>query len=368
MNNDEYFMEKALKLAKKGIGKTNPNPIVGAVVVKNGKIIGKGYHKYYGGPHAEVYAIDEAGEDAMGADIYVTLEPCSHYGKTPPCSEKIIKAGIKKCIIAVRDPNPLVAGNGIKKLKEAGVEVVEGIKIKQSIKLNMPFFKYITTKKPYIFLKVGITLDGKIASPSGESKWITNEKAREKVQKLRNKYMAILIGVNTANKDNPSLTARIKNGRNPFRIIIDSELKIDTELKIIKENNDEKTIIVTSKKNKGIGKAELLEKNKVKIIYIDGDYFKMDDIITEIGKNGIDSVLVEGGSEIITNCFKENIIDEGLIFIAPKIMGSSRAIPFIEGREVENMTDILNLNLKKIKIYNDNIGIWFGGEIKFLQD
>ncbi|MBQ3437593.1 MAG: bifunctional diaminohydroxyphosphoribosylaminopyrimidine deaminase/5-amino-6-(5-phosphoribosylamino)uracil reductase RibD, partial [Fusobacterium sp.] len=242
-------MAKAMELAKLGFGKVNPNPLVGAVVVKDNKIVGEGWHKEYGGPHAEVHALDMAGKNAEGATIYVTLEPCSHYGKTPPCAKKIIDSGIKKCIVATLDPNPLVAGKGIKLLEEAGVEVEVGLLEAEAKILNRVFFKYISTNTPYLFLKCGITLDGKIASRTGNSKWITNEIAREKVQKLRTKYMSIMVGINTVLEDNPSLDSRCENSRNPFRIVIDPFLKIKEHAKLL-NFKDNKAIIITSENNK----------------------------------------------------------------------------------------------------------------------
>ena len=262
---DKKYMERALELAALGEGKVNPNPMVGAVVVKDGKIVGEGYHKKYGGPHAEVFALEEAGIKAEGATIYVTLEPCSHYGKTPPCAKKIIDMGIKRCIIASLDPNPLVSGRGIKMMTDAGIEVVTGIMEKEALELNRVFMKYISTKVPYLFLKCGITLDGKIASRTGNSKWITNELAREKVQKLRNKYMGIMVGINTVIKDDPSLTARIENGRNPYRIVIDPNLDIPLESKFV-NFQDGKSIVITSENNREKEKVSELEERKVKLV------------------------------------------------------------------------------------------------------
>ena len=265
---DAEYMKMALELAKKGIGRVNPNPLVGAVIVKNGKIIGEGYHKMFGEAHAEVHAIENAGEETKNATIYVTLEPCSHYGKTPPCAENIIKAGIKRCVIGSGDPNPEVAGKGIEMLKNSGIEVTENVLKKECDELNQVFFKYIKSKIPYLFLKCGITLDGKIALSNGESKWITNEKAREKVQYYRNKFMGIMVGINTVLYDNPSLTARIENGVDPFRIIIDPNLRITEDYNIIKNNSDGKTVIVTSVINKNSDKVEIFkERKKLKFIF-----------------------------------------------------------------------------------------------------
>ena len=368
-NIDEKYMRMAIELAKKGAGAVNPNPMVGAVVVKNGEVIGRGYHKFFGGPHAEVYALEEAGEKAEGATIYVTLEPCSHYGKTPPCAKKIIDMGIKKCFIGSSDPNPKVAGRGVAMLKEAGIEVVENVLKEECDEVNQVFFKYIKTKIPYLFVKCGITLDGKIALSNGISKWITNSIAREKVQYYRNKFMGIMVGINTVLTDNPSLTARIENGVNPFRIIVDPNLQIDENCKVVKNNEDEKTVIITSQKNLftedtenteiQIKQKRLSEENKVKFIFIDGEKFSFKEMLEEIGKTGIDSILLEGGETLISLAFEENVIDGGEIFIANKILGDSRAKPFISGFVREKMEEAVQLTNVRNNIYGENVGMEF---------
>ena len=368
-NINEKYMRMAIELAKKGAGGVNPNPMVGAVVVKNGEVIGRGYHKFFGGPHAEVYALEEAGKEAEGATIYVTLEPCSHYGKTPPCAKKIIDMGIKKCFIGSSDPNPKVAGKGVAMLKEAGIEVVENVLKEECDEINQVFFKYIKTKIPYLFVKCGITLDGKIALSNGISKWITNSIAREKVQYYRSKFMGIMVGINTVLTDNPSLTARIENGVNPFRIIVDPNLQIDENCKVVKNNEDGKTMIITSQKNLFTEDAEnteiqikqkrLAEENKVKFIFIDGEKFSLKKMLEEIGKTGIDSVLLEGGETLISLAFRENVVDGGEIFIANKILGDSSAKPFISGFVREKMEEAVQLTNVRNNIYGENVGMEF---------
>lgn len=354
---DEKYMDLALELAEKGKGYVNPNPMVGAVVVKDGEIVGKGWHKFYGGPHAEVYALEEAGEKAEGATIYVTLEPCSHFGKTPPCAEKIKKMKIKKCVIACLDPNPIVAGRGKKILEEAGIEVVVGVREKEAKELNKVFMKYITEKNPYLFLKCAITLDGKIATNERDSKWITNEKSREKVQFLRHEYMGIMVGINTLINDNPRLTARIENGINPFRIVVDPYLCTPLESNFVNMADDNKSIIITSKENEKNDKIKELENKNVKIIYMEGYDFSVHEILKKIGELKIDSVLLEGGSYLISKAFKENRIDGGEIFIAPKILGGG--LPFIDGFDFKEIKDCFHLQNVKFNVYDDNISVEF---------
>ena len=354
---DEKYMDLALELAEKGRGYVNPNPMVGAVVVKDGEIVGKGWHKFYGGPHAEVYALDEAGAKAEGATIYVTLEPCSHFGKTPPCAEKIKKMKIKKCVIACLDPNPIVAGRGKKILEEAGIEVVVGVREKEAKELNKVFMKYITEKNPYLFLKCAITLDGKIATNERDSKWITNEKSREKVQFLRHEYMGIMVGINTLINDNPRLTARIENGVNPFRIVVDPHLCTPLESNFVNMADDNKSIIITSKENEKNDKIKELENKNVKIIYMEGFDFSVDKILKKIGELKFDSVLLEGGSYLISKAFKENRIDGGEIFIAPKILGGG--LPFIDGFDFKEIKDCFHLQNVKFNVYDDNISVEF---------
>lgn len=363
---DEKYMRIAIEEAKKGEGGTNPNPLVGSVIVKNRKILSRGYHKKYGENHAEVEAIKKCNlKDLDGATLYVTLEPCSHYGKTPPCVELIKKSKIKRCVIGIKDPNPLVAGRGIEILKKAGIEVVVSILEKECFELNRVFFKYITTKYPFIFLKCAITLDGKIATRDYSSKWITNSIARKKVQLYRNKYSSILIGVNTANRDNPSLKSNLK--RNPIRIILDRNFNIDENLNLIVENNDTKTIIVIDEKWKNSLKYNRLKKYNINFIEIKANE-TLKDILKKIGELKIDSILVEGGGDIISQFFKDNLIDGGEIMISPKILGDNKSIPFISGFNFKTIDQAFELKNLKFNIYDNNIGVEFYKESLCLQD
>jgi diaminohydroxyphosphoribosylaminopyrimidine deaminase/5-amino-6-(5-phosphoribosylamino)uracil reductase len=355
---DKKYMELALELAIKGEGDVNPNPMVGAVVVKDGNIVGKGYHQYFGGPHAEVYALKEGGEECRGATIYVTLEPCSHYGKTPPCAEKIIEMGIKKCVIASLDPNPLVAGRGVKLMEAAGIEVEVGLMEKEALELNRVFMKYITTQIPFLFLKCAITLDGKIAARTGSSKWITNEISRDKVQKLRHRFMGIMVGANTLLKDNPRLTARIDGGKDPYRIVIDPNLVTPLESNFV-SIGDGKSIVVTSEDKRDSEKVSFLEKMGVRFAWLPGSVFSIKDILKKIGEFKIDSILLEGGSYLISKAFEDDAIDGGEIFIAPKILGDQEGIPFIKGFSFDSIEEAFELENVKFNQYGNNISVEF---------
>ncbi len=354
----EYFMKIAIEEAKKGFGAVNPNPLVGAVLVKDGKILSKGFHQIYGGPHAEVNAISNSliTEDTT---LYVTLEPCSHFGKTPPCTELIINSKIKKCVVATLDPNPLVSGQGIKQLKDAGIEVIVGVLENEAINLNRVFFKFIKQKIPYIFLKVGITLDGKIATQNYSSQWITNSLAREKVEKYRNFFSGILVGANTIVQDNPSLRCKISGNRDPYRLILDKNLIIDEKYKVIQDNSDKKTFIITHEKNSNKDIFHKLEEEFFIKFITFSDNENLENIFKKIGSYNIDSILVEGGSAVISSLFKEDMFDGGEIMIAPKILGDNSAIPFTNGFSPLNIDNGINLRNIKINLYNNNVGFEF---------
>ncbi|MGL5088545.1 MAG: bifunctional diaminohydroxyphosphoribosylaminopyrimidine deaminase/5-amino-6-(5-phosphoribosylamino)uracil reductase RibD [Cetobacterium sp.] len=358
---DTYFMNIAIKEAMKGIGFVNPNPLVGAVLVKDNKILAKGYHKIYGGAHAEVNTIKKS-KETDGATLYITLEPCSHFGKTPPCTDLIISSKIKKCVIAILDPNHLVSGRGVKILKDAGIDVIVGILEKEAQYLNKIFFKFIKDKIPYTFLKTAITLDGKIATRNFSSQWITNNLAREKVEKYRNLFSSILIGANTVVKDNPSLRCKVLENNNPYRLILDRDLILNETYKIIQDNSDKKTFIITHENNYN---KKIFQNLKIKfcinfITFSDKESLK--DILKKIGSYDIDSILVEGGNKIISSFFKEDLFDGGEIMIAPKILGDNSAIPFLSGFSPLNIDDSINLKNIKIHLYDDNIGFEFQKE------
>ncbi|QGT99608.1 Diaminohydroxyphosphoribosylaminopyrimidine deaminase [Candidatus Syntrophocurvum alkaliphilum] len=356
IHNNEYYMNKAINLAKKAYGRTNPNPIVGAIIVKKNQIIGTGYHEKAGTPHAEIHALKEAGTDAKDSTVYVTLEPCNHYGKTPPCTDALIQAGIKKIVIASLDPNPLVAGKGALKLKEAGITIEIGMCKDEANKMNQLFFKYIKTNMPYISLKTAMTLDGKIATYTGDSKWISNELSRNYVHELRNIYDGILVGIGTVLKDNPSLNTRLdKNDiRNPVRIIIDENLDIPINSNIINTSKEQRTIIYTSK-NTATKKINILESKGIEIEQTETDENNkliLEEVLNNLPKKGIYSVLIEGGGEINGSFIEKRLIDKVYWFIAPKIVGGKHAPSPVSGQGIELINQALyveRININKFE-------------------
>lgn len=353
---DEKFMKMAIELAKKGKGKVNPNPLVGAVIVKNGEIIGQGYHSKYGGNHAEIEAINNATDEVKGATIYVTLEPCFHYGKTPPCVDKLISSGISKVVIGHLDPNPLVSGKSIEKLKSLGIEVKVGVLEEECLKLNEVFIKYIKTKLPFVVLKSGVSLDGKIATKTGESKWITGATSRAKVNELRNELRGIMVGVNTVIIDDPTLNCNIHGGRNPIRIILDSNLRIPLDSKILKTAYKYETIIATTK-NIDLNKKALVEELKAKVITIDSINNKVDlnKLMIKLGEMKIDSILLEGGGEVNYSALEAGIIDKLMLFMAPVIIGGKESKTFVEGKGIDLLTNSFKASNLKIEYLGEDI-------------
>lgn len=354
-NTHEYFMDIAIELAKKSIGRTSPNPVVGAVVVKNSKIAGKGYHKKAGFPHAEINALHDAGRLAKGADLYVTLEPCNHFGRTPPCTQAIIDSKIKRVFIGMKDPNPLVRGKGIEKLKKNNIKVKTGILENECRKINEPYIKYITTGLPFVTLKLASSLDGKIATLTGESKWITSEKSREYVHKLRSEVDAVMVGIGTVLKDNPCLTVRLKNreSKNPVRIVVDSKLKISLTANVF--NAKKARLIIAATKFAGRKKIKEAEKRDAEVIVVDSKNGQVDlkKLMKELGKRGITNILIEGGSRLSASAIKDGIVDKVLIFYAPIFLGSD-AISMINSLGIKRLKDAVHIKDVKIgRIEND---------------
>ncbi len=364
MEYQEKYMQRAIELAKKGIGKVNPNPLVGAVIVKNNQIIGEGYHQCFGEAHAEINAFQSATESVKGATMYVTLEPCSHYGKTPPCAEAIIKHQIAKVFVGMIDPNPLVAKKGIALLQQNGVEVEYGFFEKELQHLNRIFLKYIQQKTPYVVLKTAMTLDGKIATKTGDSRWVTNEKSRTRVHELRNQLMAIMVGVNTIIADNPMLTCRLNqaNTKNPIRIVVDSTARIPLNSKILNTPDQAKTIVaVTSKADKEkIAAIENLG-NEVIVAATKRRKVDLEDLMLQLGKKGIDSILLEGGASLNNSALRNGVVDEVMAFIAPKIICGATAKTPVGGCGIKKMDDAIQLHNIRIEQFDNDILI--NGEV-----
>jgi diaminohydroxyphosphoribosylaminopyrimidine deaminase/5-amino-6-(5-phosphoribosylamino)uracil reductase len=330
---DEKYMRTALQLAAKAKGRTSPNPMVGSLVVKAGKVVSRGFHRKAGEAHAEAMALAKAGKAAQGATLYVTLEPCSHTGKrTPPCTPLVIQSGVKRVVVAMIDPNPRVSGGGIRSLQTAGIEVVTGVLEAEARRLNEAFIKHITTGMPFVLLKIAQTLDGKIATASGESKWITGEKAREEGQRLRNAHDAILVGINTVLADDPALTTRTPDGRDPVRVIVDSHLRIPLHAKVLTQESQARTIIATLA-SAPQNKMKRLRNAGGEVLSVKSTQGRVDlrDLMRKLGKMGIMSVLIEGGAEINASALKAGIVDKVVIFIAPLLMTGKDSLCSIGG-------------------------------------
>ena len=350
-------MRLALKLALRAKGRTSPNPLVGAIIVKNGKILGQGFHRQAGSPHAEIIALEKAGPQAKGADLYLNLEPCSHFGRTPPCVDAVIAAKIKRVFTGMRDPNPLVKGKGLKKLKAAGIEVMTGILEDECRKVNEIFIKYITTKQPFVILKTAASLDGRIGAETGDSKWITNDKSREYVHRLRDEVDAILVGIGTVQRDDPRLTCRIKSGKgkDPIRVVVDSSLKISLKAKVLNLKSQARTIVAATpkaspKKIKAIenlGAQVLVTPSKNRV--------DLKRLMRVLGKQGIASVLIEGGSGINTAALEAGIVDKVLYFYAPRIIGGIKAPLMVGGKGVSRVKKALLLRNIKTRRFGDDV-------------
>ncbi|PRY83009.1 bifunctional diaminohydroxyphosphoribosylaminopyrimidine deaminase/5-amino-6-(5-phosphoribosylamino)uracil reductase RibD [Alkalibacterium olivapovliticus] len=358
MNNDEKMMKRALELASNGRGFTAPNPMVGAVIVKDGKIIGEGYHKKAGEAHAEVNAIESASESVEGATLYVTLEPCSHFGKTPPCSELIIDRKIKKVVIAATDPNSLVSGSGIKQLRQAGIEVVTGIYEKESHKLNEVFNYYITTKLPYVVMKYAMSLDGKIATETGESKWITSQDSRQHARYLRAHLSGIMVGINTVLKDDPELTCRVPAFENPTRIILDSRLRIPLDAKVLSHQQDAPTIILTTSQAPS-AKLDKLKGKHIEVLVLPDKNGQVDlkEAMKILGEKGIDSLLLEGGGTVNASALSADIVNKLAVYIAPILIGGDGAPSPVMGKGIQKMSEVFKLNNMDITRIRDDMHI-----------
>jgi len=351
----EKLMRLALKLAKKGEGKVSPNPMVGAIITKDGKIIAQGYHHYFGGPHAEIDALKKAKDKAKGGTLYVTLEPCSTYGKTPPCTKEIIKRKIKKVIIATLDPNPINSGKGVQELQRGRIEIETGICEEEAKKVNEAFFKFMKKRIPFVTVKAASSLDGKIATSSGESKWITGEKSRKFSHHLRDTMDAILVGINTVIKDDPSLLAPSKN--NIARIILDSRLRIPLNLKAqVLKNQDRGDTFIFTTSQRDEKKLKELKSRGIKIAVVKENENRVDieEAVRELGKLEIMNLLVEGGGEVIGSFFEKKLVDKIYLFLAPRIIGGKKSITWVEGKGVKFLKETSYIKIDSLKkIEND---------------
>ena len=356
---DQNYMLQAIQLAKQGEGWTNPNPMVGAVIVKNGRIIGKGYHKKCGELHAERNAIASLTESAEGATIYVTLEPCCHYGKTPPCTEAIIEQKIKRVVIGSRDPNPKVSGKGIKMLQEAGIEVIEDFMREECDRLNPVFFHYITTKTPYVVMKYAMTLVGKIATKTGASKWITGEAARAEVQHMRHRYMGIMAGIGTVLADDPMLNVRVEGWKSPIRILCDSGLRIPLDGQIVKSAGKYRTIVAYADSENTEAKRKRLHEMGVETICCPDENNQVDlkKLMKYLGEEGIDSILLEGGGTLNDSALRAGIVQEVQAFIAPKLFGGMNSKTPVEGIGVRFPSEAVKLKCTDICQIGEDIRI-----------
>ena len=346
LESDEKFMKLALSLAEKGRGYVNPNPLVGAVIVKDGKVIGEGYHTAFGKPHAEIEAINSATEDIKGATMYVTLEPCCHQGKTPPCTEAIIKNQLARVVVATTDPNPLVSGSGIAKLKQSNIEITVGVLEEMAKIQNEVFIHYMTTNLPFTILKYAMSLDGKIACHTGDSKWITSEKSRTDVHRLRSSVSAVVTGIGTILSDDASLNVRLvdSKGKEPHRIVVDSAARISLDAKILNLDSKSDTYIAVAEAASD-EKLRKLEDYGVKIIMTKSKDGKVDleELWKELGFLGMDSILIEAGEQLSAALLESKLVNKIRAYIAPKIIGGANAKSPIGGYGATNMSEVINL-------------------------
>lgn len=353
---DEKYMRLAMQLAGNAIGRTYPNPLVGAVIVKDNRVVGCGWHRKAGTPHAEVHALNQAGELAQGADVYVTLEPCAHYGKTPPCAKALVKAKVKNVYGGLLDVNPKVAGKGFKILEDAGIHVEYGFLQDELRKQNEVFFKWIEHKKPFIVLKAAMTLDGKIATATGQSKWITNETSRAYGYKLRDIYDGIMVGINTVIEDNPMLTARVDGGKNPIRIVVDSSLRIDINANVVQDKSAKTIVATTDKADKD--KILKLQAQDVDVIVVDkdeNDKVDIEKLLDILGQQNICSILVEGGATLSGSFVAKKLVDKVYFFIAPKIIGGKEAKTPVAGTGILNLQEAIALKDIQIEKLEEDI-------------
>jgi diaminohydroxyphosphoribosylaminopyrimidine deaminase/5-amino-6-(5-phosphoribosylamino)uracil reductase len=356
MTEDERYMHTALGLAERGRGRVEPNPMVGALVVKEGDVLSEGWHEYFGGPHAEVVALERAGLEARGATLYVSLEPCAHQGKTPPCVKKIIDSGIKRVVFPLIDPNPLTAGKGRQGLLEAGIEVVEGVLKEEARKVNAPFFKLMTTGRPYVIAKWAMSLDGKTATHTGDSRWVSSEQSREHVHKVRSQVDAVVVGINTVLRDDPLLTSRIPGGRNPKRIVLDSQAILPMDCKLI-TSIKEAEVIVACTASAPMEKVEALRRAGCEVIILGGGERGVDpsELLRVLGQRQYTNILLEGGGTLTASFIEQGLVDRVMVFISPKIIGGAEARSPVGGKGVAYVGESIKLKELKLTSFAEDV-------------
>ncbi len=358
MDKDRYFMQRALELASRAAGRTSPNPLVGAVVVKDGEIVGEGYHRKAGEPHAEVIALEAAGENSRNATLYVTLEPCNHYGRTPPCTEAVIRAGISTVYVAVPDPNPQVSGRGIARLREAGIQVNVGLLEEEARELNRFFFKYITRGLPFVALKTAMTIDGKIATRTGNSRWITNERSREYVHQLRNTYDAVLVGIGTVLADDPLLNTRLPQAdtRDPVRLIIDARLEMPLGSRILQTARQQETIVYCLNGADSMRMRQFQDLGaEVVVLESSSGRVPLKEVFRDVAQRGLVSVLMEAGSQINACALENGLVDKVYWFIAPRICGGDQAPSPVGGRGIDLMSEAIKLHNVTVRSFDGDL-------------
>jgi len=360
MDSDELFMKQVLRLAKKGLGLTSPNPLVGALLVKNGTIVGSGYHRRAGAPHAEIEALSKAGKKSKGSTLYVNLEPCNHYGRTPPCTEAIGESGVRRIVVGIPDPNPHVLGGGCALLRSRGLEVKCGVLEQECTRLNEVYIKYVTKDKPFVVVKGALTLDGWIATHTGHSKWITGEGSRKFVHSLRRNVDAVMVGVKTVMADDPLLLPYLakKSARDPVRVILDTHLRIPLGSRVLDSATSALTIIAAgSKINEK--RREAIEGLGARVITctIRDGLIDLGDLMDTLAGMSICSVLVEGGAALFGSIIKKRLVDKFYMFIAPKLLGGDDGVPFTRGTGCDNIKNCLNLRVSTVRRFDDDIMI-----------
>ena len=355
---DRFYMQMALELAAKGRGRTLPNPMVGAVVVREGRVVGRGWHECCGGPHAEVNALDAAGDMARGATLYVTLEPCNHAGQTPPCTRRILAAGIRRLVVATSDPNPGVTGGGNAYLQSQGVEVATGVCAAEAVRLNEAFNHFICTRRPFTILKCAATLDGRIATRTGSSRWVTGEASRRRVHELRHEAAAIMVGINTVRADNPRLTTRLEKGGgvDPARIILDTALSIDPGARVLQQTSAAATIVVTGPDAPAQRRAAVeAAGGRVLTAPLDKGRIDLRWLTAQLGAMGLASLLIEGGSQVAGAALRAGVVDKLCLFYAPKLLGGDDGFPICGGEGPVQMRDSLPVRIASVHRFGDDL-------------